>query len=427
MGFDDYRRQARSLLDECNTIVAKAADEKRGFNDDERKTLSDKRAEIQTLLEDADTAETVYRMSQGLPGPAPVNAPAPTPAAQPKPAFRSLGEFLSAVAAEAQGKRDNRLWEQRASGLNEGVSSEGGFLVPQEFLSDLIRRTYDRAVLSSRCRRIGIGAAFNGIRIPTIDETSRVDGSRLGGVRAYWGAEGGAGTGSKPAFGQFALDLQKLIALCYATDEMLADSTVLGSFIPDAFAEELAFQADSAVFYGDGVGKPLGILNAPCLVTVAAEGGQTADTINFPNVSKMWSRMWGRSRANAVWLINQDAEPTLFTMAFPNAAGTVPAYLPANSLANSPYGTLFGRPVIPVEQCSTVGDVGDIVLADLSQYLLIDKGEPKTDTSIHVKFTTDEMAFRFVYRVNGAPTWKNVLTPHKGSNTLSPFVALAAR
>jgi hypothetical protein len=32
-----------------------------------------------------------------------------------------------------------------------------------------------------------------------------------------------------------------------------------------------------------------------------------------------------------------------------------------------------------------------------------------------------------VYRVNGAPTWKTALTAHKGSNTLSPFVTLAAR
>jgi HK97 family phage major capsid protein len=426
MGFDDYRRQARSLLDECNAVVAKAADEKRGFTDAERQTLSDKRAEVQKNLDDADTAETVYRMSQGLPGPAPSPTPAPAPSA-PKPVFRGLGEFLTAVAGEAQGKRDNRLWEARASGLNEGISSEGGFLVPQEFVGDLMRRTYDRAVLASRCKRVGIGAAFNGIRIPTVDETSRADGSRLGGVRAYWAAEGGTLTATKPAFGQFALDLQKLIALCYSSDELLGDTTALGSFIPDAFAEELAFQTDSAILSGDGVGKPLGILNAPCLVTVAAEGGQTADTVNFPNLSKMWSRMWSRSRGSAVWLINQDVEPTLFAMAFPNAAGTVPAYMPANSLANSPYGTLFGRPVIPVEQCSTVGDVGDILLVDLSQYLLIDKGEPKTDSSIHVKFTTDEMAFRFVYRVNGAPIWKSALTPHKGSNTLSPFVALAAR
>jgi HK97 family phage major capsid protein len=426
MVFDDYRRQARSLLDECNALVAKAADEKRGFTDEEKKALGEKRTAAQTLLEDAESAEAVYRMSQGLPGPAPVTPPSPTVAA-PRTAYRSLGEFLTAVAGEAQGKRDNRLWEARASGLSEGISSDGGFLVPQEFVNDLMSRTYDRSVLASRCRRVGIGPGANGIRIPTVDETSRADGSRLGGVRAYWAAEGGTPTATKPAFGQFALDLQKLIALCYATDEMLADSTMLGSFIPDAFATELAFQTDAAIFYGDGAGKPLGLLSAPCLVTVAAEGSQTADTVNFPNVTKMWSRMWARSRANAVWLINQDVEPSLYAMAFPNAAGTVPAYMPANSLANSPYSTLFGRPILPIEQASTIGDVGDIVLADLSQYLLIDKGEPKTDTSIHVKFTSDEMAFRFVYRVNGAPTWKTALTPHKGTNTLSPFVALAAR
>jgi HK97 family phage major capsid protein len=425
MVFDDYRRQARALLDECNAVVAKAADEKRGFTDDERSVLTDRRAEAQTLLDDAESAETVYRMSQGLPGPTPNTTP--TPVEQKRPTFRSMGEFLMAVAGEAQGRRDTRLWETRASGLNENVSSEGGFLVPQEYVAELIQRTYERSVLASRCRKVGIGAQFNGIRIPTVDESSRVDGSRLGGVRAYWNAEGGTATATKPAFGQFALDLQKLIALCYTSDELLADTTALGSFIPDAFAAELAFQTDNAIYYGNGVGQPLGILNCPALVTVAAEGAQTADTVNFPNVAKMWSRMWAKSRSNAVWLINQDVEPSLYAMAFPNAAGTVPAYMPANSLANTPYATLFGRPILPIEQASTIGDVGDIVLADLSQYLLIDKGEPKADTSIHVKFTTDEMAFRFVYRVNGAPIWKTALTPHKGSNTLSPFVALAAR
>ena len=93
MMFDETRRQARTLLDECNALVEKAAGEKRGFTDDEKKTLGEKRAEAQKLLEDAEAAEAVYRMSQGLPGPAPIAAPSPAaPAA--KPAFRSLGEFL---------------------------------------------------------------------------------------------------------------------------------------------------------------------------------------------------------------------------------------------------------------------------------------------------------------------------------------------
>jgi HK97 family phage major capsid protein len=82
---------------------------------------------------------------------------------------------------------------------------------------------------------------------------------------------------------------------------------------------------------------------------------------------------------------------------------------------------------MPIEQCSTLGDKGDIILADFSQYLLIDKGQMQNATSIHVKFVNDETAFRFVYRLDGQPMWNSALTPYKGSDTLSPFVTLAER
>jgi HK97 family phage major capsid protein len=107
--------------------------------------------------------------------------------------------------------------------------------------------------------------------------------------------------------------------------------------------------------------------------------------------------------------------------------GGVPVYLPAGGLSASPYSSLFGRPVIPVEYCATVGDLGDIALVDLGQYQAIDKGVLKTATSIHVRFDYNETAFRFVFRFDGQPAWKSALTPFKGSNTLSPFVALAER
>ena len=115
------------------------------------------------------------------------------------------------------------------------------------------------------------------------------------------------------------------------------------------------------------------------------------------------------------------------TMAQVVGTGGVPVYIPGNSAAASPFGTLLGRPVIPVEQCKTVGDLGDIVLADMSQYMLIEKGGVKQAESIHVRFLYDEQVFRFTYRVNGQPLWDSALTPANGSNTVSPFVALAAR
>jgi HK97 family phage major capsid protein len=166
---------------------------------------------------------------------------------------------------------------------------------------------------------------------------------------------------------------------------------------------------------------------SPALVTVPKEAGQGADTVVSENISKMWARMWAKSRANAVWFINQDVEPQLDAMGVTVGLGGIPTYMPPGGLADAPYGRLKGRPVVIVEQASTVGDTGDILLADLSQYLLIDKGGVQAATSIHVQFVTDETAFRFVYRVDGEPVWNAPLTPFKGSNTLSPFVALAAR
>jgi HK97 family phage major capsid protein len=194
-----------------------------------------------------------------------------------------------------------------------------------------------------------------------------------------------------------------------------------------AFPEEFGFLVDAAIFSGTGAGQPLGILNSGAVVQVAKEAGQAADTVVAENVSKMWARMWAPSRRTSVWLINQDVEPQLDLLSVPSGAFGMPVYMPPGGLSEAPYGRLKGRPVMVIEHCETVGDAGDIVLADFSQYLLADKNGVETATSIHVQFLTDETVFRFVYRVDGEPVWNAALTPAKGSNTLSPFVKLAAR
>jgi HK97 family phage major capsid protein len=71
--------------------------------------------------------------------------------------------------------------------------------------------------------------------------------------------------------------------------------------------------------------------------------------------------------------------------------------------------------------------VGDIILADFTQVIGIEKDAMQADSSIHVKFITNETAFRFIYRYDAQPVWNAALTPFKGSNTQSPFVALATR
>jgi HK97 family phage major capsid protein len=347
--------------------------------------------------------------------------------------FKSLGEQLFAVAEACMrpNRADPRLMAQvkraKALGLSEGVPSDGGWLVQPEFTAEILSRMNEMGTVMNRTRRIQIGANSNALVMNSIDETSRATGSRWGGIQGYWLAEAGTKLATKPKFRQMTLQLKKLAGVAYATDELLADTTALGNIMTQGFSEELMFLIEDSIINGTGAGQPLGILQSPALVTVAKETGQAANTLVTNNIFKMWSRMWSRSRANAVWYINQDIEPQLLALDMPVGTGGMPVYLPANGISGAPFGTLLGRPIVPIEYSATLGTVGDVILADLSQYIMIEKGGLQAETSIHVQFLTDETAYRFVYRVDGQPAWHDTLTPFKGSATQSPFVALATR
>jgi len=184
---------------------------------------------------------------------------------------------------------------------------------------------------------------------------------------------------------------------------------------------------EDAIINGTGVGMPQGILASGAVVAQAAEAGQAADTVVSQNIMNMWSRMWAPSRRNAVWLINQDVEPQLYQLNLGVGTGGVTLWQPPGGLSGAPYSTLMGRPVLASEYCQTVGDQGDILLLDLQQYQMIEKGGIQSASSIHVRFVYDESVFRFVYRCDGISKWNSALTPFNSTITQSPFIALAAR
>jgi HK97 family phage major capsid protein len=317
--------------------------------------------------------------------------------------------------------------ENRATGLGEGVASDGGFLIQDNFAAAMIDKVFQTGLLAQLCRQMPISVGTN-MKIPGVDETSRIAGSRWGGVRGYWADEATLKTASQPKFRQIELNLHKLIGLCYATDELMSDVRALESYIREAFADEFGFLIDDAIINGTGAGQPLGILNAGCVVSVGKETGQAASTIVYENVLKMYARLIANARTDARWLINQDCEPQLGLMSLAVGTGGAPVYLPAGGASGSPYSTLMGRPVMPIEQCQTVGTTGDIYLASFGKgYIYSQKGGIQSDMSIHVRFIYDESVFRFVLRIDGQPLMRSAITPYKGSNDLSHFVKLDAR
>lgn len=375
--------------------------------------------------------------------------------------FKSIGDFLQAVATHTQGAYDKRLLPLQSNdpddkggfnmtkavgqqvvgslagaalksahkaplGLNTQVDSQGGFLVGTDRNMSIMERVYQVGQVLQRIDLIGVSAGSNGMTFNAEDETSRANGSRRGGIQAYWMNEAGTFTPTKPKFREMELKLKKAGALVYATDEQLADSAALDSYIQRNLPDELRFIVEDAIFNGSGAGTPLGIINCGALISVAKEAGQGAATVYAENVIKMWARRWSGAN-DYVWMVNQDVTPQLHLMNLPFGTGGQLVYMPAGGLSGAPYATLYGRPVIEIEYAQTLGTVGDIMLISPSQYQAIDKGGMQSASSIHVAFLTGETAFRFIYRFDGEPKWNSALTPKNGTATVSPFVALAER
>ena len=312
-------------------------------------------------------------------------------------------------------------------GANESVPSEGGFLVGTEQETAIEKKMHDSAVFVGRANNRTIGQGANSVDFYGRKENSRANGSRYGGIRGYRVAEGQTITASDMNWYKYTLKPEKYAVLAYATDEIVNDTALLQAEILEAAPQELAFMLDDDMLNGSAAGYPQGILNANCLVTVAKESGQDAATFVFENAVNMYARMWARSLPTAAWFVNQDVFPQLPIMNVAVGTSGQLVFMPPGGASVAPYGSLFGLPIIPTEFNATLGTVGDVILADWSQYKLANKGGIQSASSMHVQFVTDQMAWRFTSRYDGQATWESALTPFKGTNTQSPFIALATR
>jgi HK97 family phage major capsid protein len=330
------------------------------------------------------------------------------------------------------GTVDQRLAARMAptSYGSEGTGADGGFAVPPDFRAEIMQKVAGEDSLLGMTDQLT--SSSNSISLPK-DETTPWQTS--GGIQAYWDGEAAQLTQTKPALDQDTIKLHKLTALVPVTEELIEDAPALDTYLRRKAPEKMDFKINLAIVQGTGVGQPIGILASDSLVSVAEDASQAADTVSAMNIFNMYSRMYGPLRKGAVWLINQDVEPQLFSMTIPvknvagddNVGGSV-VYLPANGLSSSPYATLMGRPVIPTEACNALGDQGDIILVNLKAYMTAKKTSGlRADTSIHLFFDYAMTAYRFIFRMAGQPWWKSSIARRSGSNTLGWAVALDER
>jgi len=357
--------------------------------------------------------------------------------------FRNLGEQLQAImkiqtdpmyARSEEGIRYMRKLvkvneeTRAATGIGANLDSDAGFAIQTDFAGMILDTAVTEDPILSRCDNYTAGAESDSVRWIDVDETT-VATTVFGGVRAYWAAEAATVTATKPKIREQKLELEKLMGLAYVSGESMKHTTFISQLLSRAFSTSIRRELAGAVIAGTGVGKPLGITAGTGTISQAIETGQTsADPILYKNIVKMWHRLRPELRTNAVWLVHPDIEQELEFLDFPVGTGGIPVFLTAGSLAqDNGVSMLKGRPVLATDLCSTKNSVGDIILADLSQYMLLTKGGTEMATSIHVRFLYDEEVFRFIHYGNGMPKRPSALTLKNSSTTRADFVTLAAR
>lgn len=325
--------------------------------------------------------------------------------------FKSLAHFVRTIA-ESRKMNSPELTEWARKDITGASGGAGGYAVPDQFINQLLEIPMQQGVV--RPRATVVPMMSDTAKIPAINATSHAT-NFYGGMLGYWLGEAAAITASAWTMKQVGLQVNTLATLGLVSNQWLDDNAIGSSpLIARLFGQVIKTMEDEAFLTGNASSKPQGIVGSACEVAYSrATGGDfsEADAIG------MYAGWLGRP-SNGVWLVNQTVIPKIFAwhdaasnnIWAPNAAPGLP-------------GTIFGLPLIVTENLPALGTKGDVILADLSYYLIGDRQDVRMDLSTDFKFDYIETAIRLYERVDGTPWLDATYTPRKGT-ALSPFVVL---
>jgi HK97 family phage major capsid protein len=421
--------QRAKVLEEAGKLLDRAEQENRALTNEEKSTFDGLHAQAEGFRSEIELMDRQAQAEAALDLPATgrIQLGGPRILDDPKWGFRDMADFALAVArANRPGAREidprlTAIYQAQPTNFHRETGSDEGYMVPPEIRERIWEVVTEEPDLVTMVD--SEPTSSNAVQILK-DETTPWGSA---GVQAKWRAEGTKMDPSRLETKAVQVRLNELYAFVLATDELLEDAPRLSDRLTRKAGGAIRWAASDAIAFGDGVGKPLGYMNSPALVTVSKESGQAAATVVKENIAKMFARMLPSSVRRSVWLANTDVFPQL-SLLNTGTGGQLIWTPPTTGLAGAPGGFLYGRPIIFTEHAQTLGTVGDLQFVDPQGYYLTTKrGGIDFASSIHLYFDYGIQAFRWTFRLAGQPYLSAPVSPARGAATKSHFVVLETR
>lgn len=352
-----------------------------------------------------------------------------------QPWARTWPAFLRAVLSPD----DSSVRQYIANAMAERIPSEGGFLVPEYLRSQVL--SYMTSAVIRPCAMVLPMSSLR-LPVPVLDNPSQANGAQaLGGLTFGMVEEGAPIPASTPGFGRAVLEARKVAALLQDTpNELVSDAAgAFGEFLARTIAAGYAWAEDDWFFTGTGVGQPQGLVNAPCQVPVPRS---TAGAVMLADIVAMTKALHPAAKQAAMtpdithvkWLLSASALDQLLELYLLPAGSAPTSGTPVTPSDWMSLGdgdkvgpSLLGIPAVVTDHQPATGTPGDVILADLSQYLIGDRLAMTVERSAQGSgFAKDTSNFRIRSRVDGRYWIQSATTTEAGSGAgqVSPVVVL---
>lgn len=333
--------------------------------------------------------------------------------------IKSLGDFLLAVKRRDTVRLANMYDSVKDVTIETGTT--GGYAVPHAYATEILQLAEQQSPILSMVTKIPV-TTYSG-EYPALDMSvtptaGTGDTAFAAGVEDTTRNPGGTFTETTPQFTNLEWRVYETGGYTEVQKEFAADSPLgIQALLKSLFSVSIRAKNERNILRGTGVGQPLGILNASVALAVNTV---TNNVFAYADALNMISKFWAVNPMSCCWIFHPSLWPDLGVME--STSGGPGAF--QNNLSVAFGKTFLGYQMAQSQFSPQANNAGDMILADLSMYLMFVRQELAIDFSEHVGFLSGKDTWRFYQRNDGKPWLKSAITlgDPQGSYQQSPFV-----